>query len=434
MSSASRRRPSDVTDVLELARLALERVGGRRTRPAGPRCRPALRIERRRSATPGAILGALLDDPAYRAGIAARGDRQEAMLGYSDSNKESGFLAAAWMLHQAQGALAAVARARGVELTLFHGRGGALGRGGGPTNRAILGQAPGSVDARLKLTEQGEVIAANYADPTIARRHLEQMTGAILLASAPEHDARLERALVGRRADHGRAGRDLAGRLSGARPRRSRVREVLPRHHADPRAVRPSAGSRPAARGRRDEAPTIDSLRAIPWTFAWSQARINLPGWYGLGHALEAYRTAHGEAGLDAIARLSRDWPFLSSLLDNAEMSLAKADMGVARLYAELAHGRRRRPALDHHRDRIPPDRLAPRPRHRPGAAARRGAGPPALGRAAQPVRGFAVRAAGPASGPAASPAARRPGPGTASLRLVQLTVNGVAAGLQSTG
>ena len=107
------------------------------------------------------------------------------MLGYSDSNKESGLVAAAWMLHEAQSSLAAAARARGVELTLFHGRGGALGRGGGPTNRAILGQAPGSVDGRLKLTEQGEVIAANYADPTIALRHLEQMTGAILLASTP---------------------------------------------------------------------------------------------------------------------------------------------------------------------------------------------------------------------------------------------------------
>src|SRR6185503_15027052 len=109
---------------------------------------------------------------------------------------ESGLVSAAWMLHQAQAALAATARDRGIELTLFHGRGGALGRGGGPINRAILGQAPGSVDARLKLTEQGEVIAANYADPTIARRHLEQMTGAILLASTPEHDARLERALA----------------------------------------------------------------------------------------------------------------------------------------------------------------------------------------------------------------------------------------------
>ena len=115
------------------------------------------------------------------------------MLGYSDSNKESGFLAAAWLLHQAQSALIEVARSRGVELTIFHGRGGAIGRGGGPTNRAILGLAPGSVDGRLKMTEQGEVVAANYSDATIARRHLEQVTGAVLLASTPEHAAMLRR-------------------------------------------------------------------------------------------------------------------------------------------------------------------------------------------------------------------------------------------------
>ncbi len=261
------------------------------------------------------------------------------MLGYSDSNKESGLVAAAWMLHQAQSGLAAAARARGIELTIFHGRGGALGRGGGPTNRAILGQAPGSVDGRLKLTEQGEVIAANYADPTIARRHLEQLTGAVLLASTPEHDARLERALV--------AGRSIMDELSATS--RAAYRTLV---HDDPgfasffRDVTPMRelsdlrlGSRPAARGRHSEAPPIDSLRAIPWTFAWSQSRINLPGWFGLGLALEAYRTAHGEAGLDAIADLALDWPFLASLFDNAEMSLAKADLGVARSYAALAQG-----------------------------------------------------------------------------------------------
>ena len=359
------------------------------------------------------------------------------MLGYSDSNKESGFLAAAWMLHQAQSALVAAARGADVELTLFHGRGGALGRGGGPTNRAILGQAPGSVDGRLKLTEQGEVIAANYADPTIARRHLEQMTGAVLLASTPEHDARLERALGGRRADHGRAGR---------RPSREAYRALV---HDDPafaaffraitpiaRAVRPAA--RLATRRRavaRDEPPTIDELRAIPWTFAWSQARINLPGWYGLGHRPRGVpRRPRRAPGSTRSPGWTRDWPFLSSLLDNAEMSLAKADMGVARLYAALATGRRRRSPLGRDRGRVRAHSVgAPRPGHRSGAAARRGAGPPALDGAAQPVCRLAVRAPGPAARPPARDGRRRSRP-RARARLVQLTVNGVAAGLQSTG
>jgi phosphoenolpyruvate carboxylase len=287
----------------------------------------------------GPILEALLADEAYRDHLATRDNRQEVMLGYSDSNKESGFLAATWMLHAAQGGLAEVARRHGVELTLFHGRGGAIGRGGGPTNRAILGQAPGSIDGRLKLTEQGEVVAAHYANPSIAERHLEQTVGAVLLASTPEHVASLE-ASIG-------AGAPIMAEL--AETSRRAYRSLV---HDDPgfatffRDITPIAelsnlrlGSRPAARGRhgREAAPSIDALRAIPWTFAWSQSRINLPGWYGLGTALAAYRDAHGDAALDELGHLYRTWPFMSSLLDNAEVILAKADMGVARLYARLA-------------------------------------------------------------------------------------------------
>jgi len=381
----------------------------------------------------GPILAALLDDPAYRAGIAGRGDRQEVMLGYSDSNKESGFLAAAWMLQKAQAALVDVARSRGVELTIFHGRGGAIGRGGGPTNRAILGLAPGSVDGRLKLTEQGEVVAANYSDATIARRHLEQATGAVLLASTPEHAARLERALA--------TGTPILDELAATS--RTVYRALV---HDDPgfaaffRDVTPirelsdlRLGSRPAARGRRDAAPTIDALRAIPWTFAWAQARINLPGWFGLGSAFEAYRAAHGDAGLEEIARLAQDWPFLSSLLDNTEMSLAKADMGVAQLYAALATG----PGDDRRWDAIESEyrrtvsllaRVTGRERLLDGA--------PVLQRSVAlrnpyvdslselQVRLLARLRALPPDDPERGRV----------LRLVQLTVNGVAAGLQSTG
>jgi phosphoenolpyruvate carboxylase len=389
-------------------------------------------------AAAGDILAALLRDPAYRAHLEARGDRQEVMLGYSDSNKEAGFLAAAWMLHQAQAALVEVARADGVELTLFHGRGGAIGRGGGPANRAIVGGAPGSVDGRLKLTEQGEVISANYSDPAIARRHLEQLTGAVLIASTPEHDTAAAAAAA--------AGGGLMNELSETARRAYRTLV-----HDDTgfaaffRSITPIAelsdlrlGSRPAARGRSgatpDAAPSIDSLRAIPWTFAWSQSRINLPGWYGLGSALEAYAAAHGDGGLREIARLYRAWPFLASVVDNAEMILAKADMGIGRRYASLALGdddERRWATIEaeYHRTVTWLLRVTGRDRLLDGA--------PVLQRsiglrnpyvdALSEVQVRLLRRL----------RALSPDDDTARamhLRLVQLSVNGVAAGLQNTG
>ena len=420
---------SDVTDVLRLAAIA-----------AGDGHAPRLDVvplfeSSDALAEAGPILDELLLDPGYRGHLATRGDRQEVMLGYSDSNKESGFLAAAWMLHRAQEALVAVARQRGVELTLFHGRGGAIGRGGGPANRAILGGAPGSVDGRLKLTEQGEVIAANYADPAIARRHLEQLTGAALIASTPEHDSTAADAL--------RAGGPLMAELAGTA--RAAYRALV---HDDPgfaaffRDITPIAelsdlrlGSRPAARGRASAGatPSIDALRAIPWTFAWSQARINLPGWYGLGSALEAFRVAHGDDGLAEIGRLYRSWPFLASLFDNAEMILAKADMGVARRYASLATdplGERRWAIIEaeYHRTVGLLLRVTGRDHLLDGA--------PVLQRSIAlrnpyvdalselQVRLLARLRAMPADDPDRGRV----------LRLVQLSVNGVAAGLQNTG
>jgi phosphoenolpyruvate carboxylase len=385
----------------------------------------------------GEILHALLGDPAYRRHVESRGDRQEVMLGYSDSNKESGFLAAAWMLHQAQAALVEAALAHGVELTLFHGRGGAIGRGGGPANRAIVGGAPGSVDGRLKLTEQGEVIAANYGDPAIARRHLEQLTGAVLIASTPEHDSAAAAAAE--------TGGPLLTALS--QTARAAYRALV---HDDPgfaaffRSITPIAelsdlrlGSRPAARGRAgatlDEAPSIDALRAIPWTFAWSQSRINLPGWYGLGSALEAYGAAHGEAGIREIARLYRSWPFLASVLDNAEMILAKADMGIGRRYASLARGEgaeRRWGAIEaeYHRTVTWLLRVTGRDRLLDGAPVlQRSIGlrnPYVDALSEVQVRLLRRLRALSADDPAWA----------MHLRLVQLSVNGVAAGLQNTG
>ena len=238
----------------------------------------------------GGILDALLRDPRYRAHLAGRGDRQEVMLGYSDSNKEAGFLAANWMLHRAQGALAPWRARHGIRLTLFHGRGGAIGRGGGPTTRAIMAQAPGAVEGRLKLTEQGEVVTDRYGDPTIALRHLELVVGAVIADRRPS------------------TGRDGGARAEG--PPRGRPPGRLPCpvcdepafaafFHRRPRSPsspgcgsgrgRPPEGAPPAMTGR-----SIERLRAIPWTFAWSQARIDLPGWYGLGTAIEADGRAHG--------------------------------------------------------------------------------------------------------------------------------------------
>jgi phosphoenolpyruvate carboxylase len=293
----------------------------------------------------GNVLEAILSDPPYRAHLRRRGDRQEVMLGYSDSNKESGFLAANWLIHGAQSALAEVARGHDVELTLFHGRGGGIGRGGGPASRAILGLAPGALDGRLKLTEQGEVIAGNYADPGIALRHLEGLTAAVLVASTDEHAARVGPA------EH--AGGPILDELSETS--RDVYRALVvddPGFVSFFRLVTPideiatlRLGSRPAARGRgggrtsHEDGPTIADLRAIPWVFAWSQARIDLPGWFGLGSAIDAYASKHGERGVRELERLYRSWPFLASILDNAELSLARADIGVARQYAALASG-----------------------------------------------------------------------------------------------
>ncbi len=289
-----------------------------------------------------ALLDALLTDPRYRAHLRARGDIQEVMLGYSDSSKESGFLAANWLLYRAQQALVAAARDHGVTLVLFHGRGGAIGRGGGPANRGILAQAAGSVGGRLKFTEQGEVIAAHFADGSIAQRHLEQVTAAAVIASTPEH----ERATAAAAATGTATMTELTAISATA------YRALVERSEFASffRAATPidliaglGLGSRPTSRPGASAGPApamdIDGLRAIPWVFAWSQARVNLPGWYGLGTALDAVAARGGGNAVEHLADLYRRWPFFTSLLDNAELSLAKADMGTFRRYADLADG-----------------------------------------------------------------------------------------------
>ena len=348
--------PDDVAAVLELARLAAQPEPFGRPVPALADLPPDLPVLdvvpllESADALAGAteLLDGLLADPAYRAHLRERGDRQEVMLGYSDSSKESGVLAANWLLYRAQEALIATSRRHGIALTLFHGRGGALGRGGGPANRAILAQAPGSVGGRLKFTEQGEVIAGHYADVSIAQRHLEQVTAAALLASTPEHERSTEEAAaIGRAtmteltAVSRTAYRSLVDRPAfGAFFRAATPIDLIAGLGLGSRpSARPGSSARPAA-GTAPVAPLdVDALRAIPWVFAWSQARANLPGWYGLGTALEAITELGGKETIDHLAGLYRRWPFFASVLDNAELSLAKADLGTFHRYADLAEG-----------------------------------------------------------------------------------------------
>ncbi|MFJ3402937.1 phosphoenolpyruvate carboxylase [Promicromonospora sp. NPDC090134] len=273
------------------------------------------------------ILDSMLTLPAVQKRLAENGRRVEVMLGYSDSSKDVGPVAATLALHDAQSRIAEWARSNDLKLTLFHGRGGALGRGGGPANRAVLAQPPHSVDGRFKLTEQGEVILARYGDPVIASRHIEQVAAATLLASAPSVEA------VNESATAKFAG--LAESLDATS--RARFHELVkadgfPQWFAQVTPLEEVGllpiGSRPAKRGL--SVNSLDDLRAIPWVFSWSQARINLAGWFGLGTAL----ATAGDVELLRAARA--EWPLFATMLDNVEMSLAKTDERIAAQYLAL--------------------------------------------------------------------------------------------------
>jgi phosphoenolpyruvate carboxylase len=283
------------------------------------------------------VLGRLLVSPVYRAALASRGDRQQVMVGYSDSNKDGGYLAATWETHRAQGALARVAAAAGVELVVFHGRGGAVGRGGGPMGRAILARPPGARTLDLKVTEQGEVIAARYGHPAIAERHFEQMAHALLLSAlgptGTEEDElpaewveAVERLAEGSR-------RRYRALVQGSPAFLDFFRLATP----FPELGTLNLASRPVSRaGSSEERITLDGLRAIPWVFSWTQVRANLPGWFGLGGAL-AEEIAAG--GLERLRAMYGGWRFFAMALDNAQLSLGTADMPTARRYATLADG-----------------------------------------------------------------------------------------------
>lgn len=273
------------------------------------------------------ILAEIIDHPVFVGRLAATDRRLEVMLGYSDSSKDVGPVAATLALYEAQRAIAGWARDNDIELTLFHGRGGALGRGGGPANSAILGQPPHSVDGRFKLTEQGEVIFARYGDRDIAIRHVDQVAAAVLLASAPSIERRNSHAAE-RYADVAAimdaASRERFFSLVKAPGFAPWFATVTPMEEIGLLAL----GSRPARRGLSVE--SLEDLRAIPWVFSWTQARINLTGWFGLGSALES---VGDEARLIAAYA---EWPLFRTMVDNVGMSLAKADSRIALRYLDL--------------------------------------------------------------------------------------------------
>jgi phosphoenolpyruvate carboxylase len=318
--------PADLLEVLLLMKEA--RLAGPGGEGARLRIVPLFEAAATLAGAPQ-TLDALLRRPAYRAALRAVGDEQEVMVGYSDSNKDAGYVASSWATYRAQERIADALRAHGATWVFFHGRGGALGRGGGPTNTAILALPPGTVGGRLKMTEQGEVLAAKYAVAEVAHRELELTTSATLAAAGPRRGAAPEAS-----ARHAEIMERMAARSERA------YRELV---HDDPALVpffhavtpidtvsRLRLGSRPAKRAAEGG---IESLRAIPWVFAWTQSRIVLPAWFGLGTALE---DAREDAGLDTLREMARAWPFFAGLLGNAEMALAKADLPIARRYAEL--------------------------------------------------------------------------------------------------
>ena len=280
----------------------------------------------------GLIMDQLFSLPYYRQLLKSRDNTQEVMLGYSDSNKDGGYLTANWELYKAEIDLVRVFEKHGIELRLFHGRGGTVGRGGGPSYQAIRAQPPGSVNGQIRITEQGEVISSKYSNPEIGRRNLETLIAATMEATLLHHHGddstmpEFHRIMEALSLDAITAYRKLVYETPGftdyffsATP----IREI----------AQLNIGSRPSARKATDK---IEDLRAIPWVFSWSISRVILPGWYGFGSAVTLFLEREGESGLKQLQAMYDNWAFFRGLLSNMDMVLAKTDMGIASRYAEL--------------------------------------------------------------------------------------------------
>jgi phosphoenolpyruvate carboxylase len=368
-------------------------------------------------------------DPCYRAHLKRRGSIQEVMVGYSDSNKDGGYFAANWFLYRAQKELARLADQRGVKLRLFHGKGGTIDRGGGASHRSLRAQPHAAHGGRIRITEQGEVISLKYSNPDIAQRNLEQLASAVVAAQCLPNTGPSE---------------DKLARWEGAMERLARVSVAFyqqlvyqtPEFNAYFWQATPidlvehlRMGSRPS---RRQPTADIRQLRAIPWVFAWTQSRHLLSAWYGVGHALEHFIRSEPD-GLALLRECHREWPFFRTLLDNAEISLAKTDLGIAARYAALVKSRKVRDKVfglirEEHERSV---RMVLRVTGRRTLLAN------------QPVLAQSIRMRNPHVDPlnhlqirflARWRAAGLRGRTEALRRLLALTVNGIAFGMKSTG
>ena len=323
----------DVSDVLEVL-LLLREVGLWRIQDGVVSCpidvAPLFEtVDDLEAAT--VVMQRLFSIPAYAAQLEARGRFQEIMLGYSDSNKDGGFVTSGWELYKAEISLVEVFERHGVRLRLFHGRGGSVGRGGGPSYDAILAQPGGAVNGQIRITEQGEIISSKYSNADVGRHNLEILAAATLEASLlqPKHSAPRDEYIA--------AMEELSNLAYAAYRNLVYETEGFEDYFWASTVISEistlNIGSRPASRTKTRK---IEDLRAIPWVFSWAQCRLMLPGWYGFGGAVDAWVKQHPDKGIAFLQELYREWPFFQTLLSNMDMVLSKSSIAIASRYADL--------------------------------------------------------------------------------------------------